>query len=101
MISSTHAFLSTDALSKASECLKSIAHPHRLRMIQMLIDSEHTVGELAEGCEIQSHVASGHLGKLKDRGLLTSDRRGREVYYLIAEEGLTSILACIEKRFGP
>ena len=49
MRASAQSLLSLDALSMASECLKTIAHPHRLRMIQMLLDGEHTVGELAQG----------------------------------------------------
>jgi DNA-binding transcriptional ArsR family regulator len=92
--------LDIHALMDAAECLRTLAHPHRLRMIQMLLDAEYTVGELAEACEIPSHMASEHLGRMKDRGLLRCERRGRQVYYLIAEPGLASILACIEKRFG-
>ena len=84
----------------AAACLKTIAHPHRLRMIEMLLEGERTVGDLAAACDVPSHVASGHLGKMKDRGLLTSERRGREVYYAIGEQGLANIMDCIHKRFG-
>ncbi len=87
-------------LDEAALCLKTLAHPHRLRMIQMLLDGEYTVGELAEACEIPSHMASEHLGKMKDRGFLTAERRGRSMYYTVAERSLESILGCIEKRFG-
>ena len=34
-------------LEQAAECLKTLAHPHRLRMIQMLLRGRYTVGELA------------------------------------------------------
>lgn len=37
-----------DALAKAAECLRTIAHPHRLRILQILTQSEHSVGVLAE-----------------------------------------------------
>lgn len=90
-----------EALGQAAECLKTLAHPHRLRMIQMLLRGEYTVGELAEACGIPSHMASEHLGLMRDRGLLTSERRGRSIYYGVAEEGLAGIMACVEKRFGP
>lgn len=92
--------LGIDALTEAAECLRTLSHPHRLRMIQMLLAGEYTVGELAEACEIPSHMASEHLGLMKDRGLLRAERRGRRIYYQIAEPGLGSILDCIEKRFG-
>ena len=87
-------------MAQAAECLKTLAHPHRLRMVQMLLGGEYTVGELAKACEIPSHMASEHLGRMKDRGLLAVERRGRKVYYSVAEEGLSGIMNCIEKRFG-
>ena len=89
-----------ESMSHAAECLRTLAHPCRLRMIEMLLSQEHSVGELAEACEIPSHMASEHLRIMKDRGLLASERRGRQVFYNIAEEGLSGIMACIRKRFG-
>lgn len=94
------ALLSMEALGDASECLKTLAHPCRLRMVQMLLDGEYSVGELAEACDIPSNMASEHLGLMKDRGLLTAERRGRSMYYKIEEAGLQSIMQCIEKRFS-
>jgi DNA-binding transcriptional ArsR family regulator len=96
----TKKLTSLDAMGKASECLRTLAHPHRLRMVQMLLRGEYAVGELAEACGIASHIASGHLGRMKDRGLLTAERRGRNMYYRIAEKGLSGIMDCVESRFG-
>lgn len=89
-----------DALADAAECLKTLAHPHRLRMVQMMLAGEYTVGELADACEIPSHMASEHLRMMKDRGLLGSRRDGRRTYYHVEERGLTGIMSCIEGRFG-
>lgn len=89
-----------DALEQAAECLKALAHPHRLRIVQMLLQSQYTVGELAEACEIQSHMASEHLRLMQRCGFLTSEKDGRQVYYHVAEPHLVSILQCIEARFG-
>lgn len=89
-----------EAMEHAAECLKTLAHPVRLRMIQMLLHDHYTVGELAEACRVPAHVASEHLGKMKDRGLLHARREGRRVYYAVAELGLAGIMSCIENRFG-
>src|SRR3954447_22518603 len=88
------------ALEQAAECLKTLAHPHRLRIVQMLLRGRYTVGELAEACGIPSHMASEHLLLLQRRGFLTSEKDGRNVYYQIAEPHLANIMACIEARFG-
>lgn len=89
-----------DALGRAAECLKTLAHPHRLRMVQMLLRGRYTVGELAEVCDIPSHMASEHLRLMQRCGFMTSEKDGRNVYYRITEPHLASILACIEARFG-
>jgi DNA-binding transcriptional ArsR family regulator len=88
------------ALSEAAECLKTLAHPHRLRMVQMLLQGKYTVGELAEACEIPSHMASEHLRLMQRCGFLTAEKESRFVYYTIAEPHLASIMACVEARFG-
>ena len=92
--------LELERLAEAAECLRSLAHPHRLRIIQMLLHDSYSVGELAVACGVPSHVASQHLRLMKDRGLLDSRRDGQRTYYSVAEAGLSGIMACIEKRFG-
>lgn len=88
------------ALEQAAECLKTLAHPHRLRIVQMLLQGRYTVGELADACEIPSHMASEHLRLMQRCGFLTMEKDGRKVYYQVAEKHLANILACIEARFG-
>lgn len=88
------------SLGHAAECLKMLAHPHRLRMVQLLLQGEWTVGDLAESCEIPSHMASEHLRKMKDRGLLQSRRDGRRTFYRVADDGLAGIIRCVETRYG-
>jgi len=89
-----------EALGEASECLKTLAHPVRLRMVQMMLHSRYTVGELAEACEIPSHMASEHLRLMQRCGLLTSEREGRRMYYQVRDSHLKDMMACIEERFG-
>ena len=87
------------ALEQAAECLKALAHPHRLRMVQMLLRGEYTVGELAEACELPSHMASEHLRLMQRCGFLKSVKQGRKVFYQIAEDHLAPLMQCIEARF--
>lgn len=91
---------SLDGLGQAAECLKTLAHPHRLRIIQMLLSGRYTVGELAEACSIPSHMASEHLRLMQRCGFLNVEKDGRCVYYTVAEPHLANIMACIEERFG-
>jgi DNA-binding transcriptional ArsR family regulator len=91
---------SLECLGQAAECLKTLAHPHRLRIVQMLLGGRYTVGELAEACGIPSHMASEHLRLMQRCGFLSMEKDGRCVYYAVAEPHLANIMACIEARFG-
>lgn len=89
-----------EALGEAAECLRTLAHPHRLRMVQMLLQGDYTVTELAEACELPTAMASEHLRLMQRCGFLTSEKEGRKVYYRVAEPHLKNILKCVEERFG-
>ena len=92
--------MSLDSLGRAAECLRTSAHPQRLRMIQMLLSGRYTVGALADASGIPSHMASEHLKLMKLCGLLKSERDGRRTYYQVVEPHLEGIMACVEHRFG-
>lgn len=91
---------SLEALGQAAECLKVLAHPHRLRMLQMLESQPYTVTQLADACQIPTPMASEHLRLMQRCGFLSSRREGRNVFYQIIEPHLKNILQCIEARFG-
>ena len=88
------------ALEQAAECLKTLAHPHRLRIVQMLLKGDYSVGELAEACGIPSAMTSEHLRLMQRCGFLDSEKDGRSVYYKVVESNLENIIVCIERRFG-
>lgn len=89
-----------ESLGQAAECLRTLAHPHRLRMVQMLLRGDYTVGELAEACEIAPHMASEHLRTMQRCGFLDSRKDGQRRYYHVVEPHLENLLACVEARFG-
>ncbi len=87
------------AFAQAAECLKTLAHPVRLRFVQLLLHGRYTVGELAEDCGVPDNVASEHLRLMQRCGFFTSEREGRRVYYQVAEPHLQNIMDCVEGRF--
>jgi ArsR family transcriptional regulator, zinc-responsive transcriptional repressor len=87
-------------LQEAAECLRTLAHPMRLRMVQLMLREELTVGQLAEACQLPSHMASEHLRMMQHCGLLERRQEGRRIYYQVAEPALMQIMECMERRFG-
>jgi DNA-binding transcriptional ArsR family regulator len=92
--------LSPAAFEQAAECLKILAHPHRLKIVHMLLENQYTVGELAEACEIAHHMTSEHLRLMQRCGFLDSTKDGQRRYYRVVEPQLANILHCVEQRFG-
>lgn len=92
--------MSWKALGQAAECLKTLAHPHRLRMVELLLAGSYTVGELAAACEISSPMASEHLRLMQRCGILASRKKQRFVYYEVAEPHLEELMACVRGRFA-
>lgn len=92
--------LDLDVMGEAAECLRMLAHPVRLRMVQMLLHGDYTVQELAESCEIANNLASEHLRLMQHSGFLSRRQEGRYTYYEVVEPHLADIMKCIEGRFG-
>ena len=89
--------LPDEAFSRAAECLKVMAHPQRLKMVNVLMQGEFAVHEIAEACDASPNQTCEHLRLLKGHGLLSSERRGRTVYYRIASPQLPGLIECIRK----
>ena len=86
-----------ESLAPAAECLKVLAHPLRLRMVEIIMQGEFAVHEVAELCDLPAHQACEHLRLMKGHGLLDSRRNGRTVYYSIKAPHLPEILECIRR----
>jgi len=90
--------LSAEQLEKAANLLKAIAHPMRVAILQHLDGGKQlTVTEIHEYLKIEQSTTSHHLGILKDKGILGSKRDGKNTYYFIRNEHLSSIIECINK----
>jgi ArsR family transcriptional regulator, zinc-responsive transcriptional repressor len=89
-----------DALDAAAECLRALAHPARLRMIDILQQGEYPVHAIAAMCGTGPNQTCEHLRMLKGHGILDSRRQGRTVYYRIRAPHIPGLLACIRAQCG-
>lgn len=97
---SVPALLPSRILVQATECLKVMAHPVRLRIVDILMQGEFPVHEIAALCQLPTAQTSEHLRLLQGRGLLAAQRRGRRVFYQIASPQLPALLNCIRHTCG-
>lgn len=92
--------LSVETLQKAARILKTVAHPARLSILQVLEEEERMdvsglCSAIGQDCEIS--MMSHHLAKMRDNGILTSQKEGKRVYYSIADKNILNIFDCMGK----
>lgn len=72
---------------RQTEILRSIAHPIRLAMIELLQRGRRlSVSEIHSALKIEQATASHHLKILRQVGIVKVEREGRYSYYLLADE---------------
>lgn len=85
-------------LTLASEMLKAIAHPIRISIVGLLEDGkELSVTEIYKELTIEQAVASHHLSILKNKGVLSCKREGKNCFYRLKHPRLSQIITCIDK----
>ncbi|WP_206797143.1 metalloregulator ArsR/SmtB family transcription factor [Amycolatopsis sp. MtRt-6] len=65
----------------ATNSLRMLADPGRMRMLWLLSGDEYDVASLAEAVGIARPAVSQHLAKLRLTGLVSQRRDGRRVLY--------------------
>ena len=84
--------LQAATLDHQARILKTIAHPQRLRIIQILTEQgEQTVSSLMQKVSFtdtpaEQSLMSHHLIQMRDRGLLSVRRQGKNIYYGMSNE---------------
>jgi DNA-binding transcriptional ArsR family regulator len=87
-----------EQLEEAANMLKAIAHPMRIASINYLEGGKKlTVTEIHELLKIEQSTTSHHLGILKDKGVLSSKRDGKNTYYFLKHQNLGQIVDCLNR----
>lgn len=90
--------ISREKLEKAAFILKTIGHPARLAIIELLSENkEMAVNEICAELDLEQSVISHHLLNMKIKGLLASRKEGTNIYYSLREKNLNEIISCVEK----
>ena len=87
-------------LQDVSPVLKVLAHPHRLRMVELLLSEPVPVKQLASMVKLAPSVVSQHLGQMRASGIVAPQREGKQVYYEVISPNAANLIACIRKH-GP
>lgn len=82
-------------LKAKTNVLKALAHPARLWMVEQLEVGERCVCELVDGLGLDYSTVSKHLLVLKNAGVVTDDKRGKQVFYSLKVPCVLNFMHCI------
>jgi len=81
--------------ARAADVLKAIAHPVRLRIVDVLAREPTHVTALAERLDVKQPIVSQQLRILRAQGLVESRRTNGLMVNELAEPELRQLLACM------
>lgn len=80
-----------------AEFLKALAHPIRIRVLELLAEGERSVGDLVEEIGAEPSHVSQQLGVLRGKGLVAARRNGSNVYYSAKDPRIFHLLAIVKE----
>jgi len=81
-----------------AELFKALAHPGRIRVLEILRDGGRTVGELVPLVGLEASHLSHQLAVLRRARVVTSSREGSTITYALADPEVVELLA-VARRF--
>lgn len=95
----TNKNITVKRLEQVAKVLKTISHPVKLEVLELLGEQEPlsvtSICSLIDS-ECEMSMMSHHLAKMKDNGILISEKEGKQVYYRIADRNILKIFKCVE-----
>jgi len=86
------AALSRPISETKAELFKALAHPARIRILEVLTEGEHAVGEMQPLIGIEASHLSQQLGVLRRAGLVQSRKEGPSVIYALRDPEIAELL---------
>ena len=76
-----------------AEFFKTLAHPARIRVLELLVEREHAVAELLAEMDIEPANLSQQLAVLRRAGLVIARKEGSTVHYSLTSAEAAELLA--------
>ncbi|ADL54258.1 MAG TPA: ArsR family transcriptional regulator [Gallionella sp.] len=86
-------------IQQASQAIKAIAHPLRLKILCVLDDQEISVQDIVEHVGTSQSNISQHLAILRDKGVLSTRKEANKVYYRIGDLRTLKLVSMMREVF--
>lgn len=86
-------------IQQASQAIKAIAHPLRLKILCVLGDQEVSVQDIVEHVGTSQSNISQHLAILRDKGVLSTRKDANRVFYRIGDLRTLKLVSMMREVF--
>jgi ArsR family transcriptional regulator len=83
-----------------AEFFRALAHPLRIRILELLATREHSVHELQQALGVDQPVVSQQLAVLRGKTIVTSRKVGTTVRYALSDPRITELLRVAREIFN-
>ncbi|PHO07111.1 transcriptional regulator [Thermoanaerobacterium thermosaccharolyticum] len=84
--------ITMELYDKTAEYFKTLSHPTRIKIIELLSKNEMCVCEMMAVLNLdQSHI-SRHLMVLRANGIVKDSREGTKIYYSLVDKAIVKII---------
>lgn len=80
-----------DTTQLEAKLFRGLSDPSRLAILKLLRDGEKSVSAIVDATGFSQPNVSGHLSCLRECGLVASRQEGRQVIYMLADEGMEDL----------
>ena len=80
------------AVGIVAKFFRALADPSRLRLLEYLLNQEHSVGECVEHVGLAQGRISAHLACLADCGYVQARREGRRTLYRVTDPRVAGLV---------
>ena len=80
-----------------ADLFKALAHPARIRVLEVLAEGERAVGEIQALVGIEASNLSQQLAILRRAGVVTTNKQGSTVIYAIRDDAVVELLAVAKR----
>jgi DNA-binding transcriptional ArsR family regulator len=75
-----------------AEFFKTLSHPLRIRVLELLSEDEHSVGELLREIDVEPSNLSQQLAVLRRAGLVATRKEGPTVHYALVSPQIAELM---------
>ena len=83
-----------------AEFFKALAHPLRIRILELLLEGERSVQEIQSALDLDQPIVSQQLAILRAKNIVEPRKQGASIRYAVRDPALGELLRVARKIFN-